>query len=182
MKLIFSLFLFGIFSISYAQVSEIGIVDFYKWTSNNDYEVIFVTDDFYDSTASGVARVRYQVNGVYKVVEYNIYLESSVDEDGYVEIDVFALDDNYKLIQGDGTYSPDNFILYFDTNGYFLMGSQADNNQLYKEDEDDIVLADVEIIEYATKEETRTLIKKFYSSSDPLYDQLMMYVGSLDKD
>jgi len=181
MKLIFSLLFAGIFSIASAQVSKIDIVDFYNWTSStgNDYEVVFVAEPFEDNYSSGIARVRYQIDGMYKVVEYNITLESGVDEDGYVSVFIFSVDDEFRFIQGGGSYSPDNFILYFDEEGYFVFGSQADNNELNK-DEDDMKLADVGAVEYATKDEAKTIIKKFFSSNDPLYDELMMYVGGLD--
>ena len=181
MKLVLSILFAGIFSIASTQVRKIDVVDFYAWTSSTgtDYEVVFVAEPFDENYSSGIARVRYQIDGVYKVVEFECTLESATDEDGYLTVFIFANDENYRFIQGEGSYSPDNFILYFDEDGYYIFGSQADNNELFK-DQDDMVLAEVEAVDYGTKDEAKTIIKKFFSSNDPLYDELMMYVGGLD--
>ncbi len=180
MKLIFTLLLTGIFSLSLAQQINVDIVDFYKWTSQEgiNYEVMIVTEDFDDTGyADGMIRVRYSMNGAYKVVQYKCLLTGEIDEDGYWLVTIMANDDNFEFIQGEGGYSPDNFVLYFDQDGFFIFGSQADNNELNKPEGEELVVADIEAVEYGTKDEMKTLIKKFYSNNDPLYDDLLMYIG-----
>jgi len=183
MKLIFTFFLVGIFSLPFAQQIDVDIVDFYKWTSQegSNYEVMIVSENFDDDGyADGMARVRYSINGAYRVVQFKCTLIGEIDEDGYWTVTIMSNDDNHEFIQGEGSYSPDNFMLSFDENGYFVVGTQADNNELYKDEGEEIITADVDIVEYTTKTEMKTLIKKFYSTNDPLYDSLLMYVGSLE--
>jgi len=182
MKLIFTFLLTGIFSLSFAQQINVDIVDFYKWTSQEgtNYQVMIVSENFDDTGyADGVARVRYAIDGAYKVVQFKCLLGGEIDEDGYWTVTIMAYDDNYEFIQGEGSYSPDNFMLSYDQDGFFVAGTQADNNELYKPEGEELVAADVDIIDYGTKEDMKTLIKMFYSTNDPLYDSLLMYVGSL---
>src|SRR5690606_657221 len=132
-------------SLSFAQQINVDIVDFYKWTAQDgtNYEMIIVSEDFDDTGyANGVIRVRYSMNGVYKVVQFKCLLMGEIDEDGYWMVTVVANDDNFEFIQGQGSYSPDNFVLSFDQEGYFVAGSQADNNELAKPEGEELIMAD----------------------------------------
>lgn len=182
MKILLSLFLLTSFTICSAQAKSVDIVDFYSWTASDGkkYEVMIVTENFSDKVETpATIRVRYdRGTGNYNVVEYYSSLMYEYDEDSNLLIYLMA-DSEASFIKGAGSYSPDNFVMSFDSNGYLITGLQADNNELDKAD-GETVYADLYLIEYGDADNMRTLIKNFYTSSDPLYRDLMAYAAQYD--
>ncbi len=163
------------------QATQVDIVDFYHWTASdgNDYEMVVVTPDFWENEETpATIRVRYSRGGSYSVVEFYSVLSFEYDEDSNLIIYLLA-DSEAEFIQGAGSYSPDNFVLKFDTAGALLYGYQADNNELDKPD-DEIIYADLYLTEYGDSDNLRATIRKFYSSSDPMYRELMDYTTQFD--
>lgn len=182
MKILSSILLLALFTVCNAQATKVDIVDFYKWTGSdgNLYEVMIITEDFGDrEEIPSTLRVRYsRGNGNYNIVEYYSYLYYEFDEDSNMLIYLMA-DSEASFIQGAGSYSPDNFVMKFDPDGYLLSGLQADNNEL-KKPEDETVYADLGLIDYGDSENLRSLIRNFYDASDPLYRELMVYAAQYD--
>lgn len=182
MKLLFSFLLLTILSICNGQAQKVDIVDFYSWKASDgkNYEVMIVTEDFYDTGETpATIRVRYQKDSQsYNVVEFYSTMYHEYDEDSNFIIYLMA-DSEASFIQGVGSYSPDNFVMSYDVDGNLISGLQADNNELDK-GEGETVYADMEAVDYGDGANMRTLIKKFYSKSDALYTDLINYTATFD--
>lgn len=182
MKVFSSIILLALWSLCYGQAEKVDIVDFYQWTAadGNKYEVMIITEDFVeDGETPATIRVKYpRGNGSYNIVEFYSSLYYEFDEDSNMLIYLMA-NSEASFIQGVGSYSPDNFVMKFDSAGYLLSGLQADNNELEKPD-DETVYADLSLINYGDSENLRSLIRGFYNSSDPLYRDLMTYTAQYD--
>ncbi len=179
MKSIISLciFLFSINAIS--QIQSIEYVDFVKWTSqdNIQYSAIIVADDFVEKEyGNAVVRVKYTMNGITKLVEFNSSVEKDILEDS---IDIFIMGgETAQFIKSSGSYTPDNFIFNFDFEGNLVDAFQADHNELEKGE--DAYLSEIELILIEDANHQRELMKEFFTSSDSLYRDLMSYASQFD--
>ncbi len=179
MKSIISLciFLFSINAIS--QIQNIEYVDFVKWTSqdNIQYSAIIVADDFVEKEyGNAIVRVKYTMNGITKLVEFNSSVEKDILEDS---IDIFIMGgETAQFIKSSGSYTPDNFIFNFDFEGNLVDAFQADHNELEKGE--DAYLSEIELILIEDANHQRELMKEFFTSSDSLYRDLMSYASQFD--
>ncbi len=179
MKSIISLCIF-LFSLNaFSQIQNIEYVDFIKWTSqeNIQYSAIIVADDFVENeSGNAIVRVKYTMNGITKLVEYNSSVEKDILEDS---IDVFIMGgETAQFIKSSGSYTPDNFIFNFDFEGYLNDAFQADHNELEKGE--DAYLSEVEMLYIEDGNHQRELIKEFFTSSDSLFRDLMSYAAQFD--
>lgn len=182
MKFFFTIIFLTFVTICSAQAKKVDIVDFYSWTAQDGkiYEAMIVTEEFSESGETpATIRVKYpKDNGNYNIVEFHSSLYSEYDEESNLIIYLMA-DTEASFIQGAGIYSPDNFVMSFDAEGYLISGLQTDNTELDKP-EGETIYTDLVAMEYGTGSEMRTLIKSFYSKSDALYIDLMNYTATFD--
>ncbi|MBA5246882.1 hypothetical protein H1R16_08585 [Marnyiella aurantia] len=184
MKTIVTTFFILLFSLLQSQVKKVDIVDFYNWTSNSGikYQFILVSENLskFDMPISAVIRVRYSTDGniTYKTAEFgaNVVMNRDRRSEGELSVHINAAE-TASMVQGASGYSPDNFILYYDTEGNYLRGYQADYNELAKSD---VGYAKVFHISAPTGDQMRGLIRLFYRSSDPLYRDLMTLAARYD--
>lgn len=173
--------LFCTFSLTtFSQISDVAYVDFYKWTGSSDginYTAMIVSEDFLTvSDPVSVVRVKYTVDGITKIAEFNASLTYETFDEF---VDVYYMgDESASFIKGSGGYTPDNFMVTYDYEGAYLEGYQADHDELAKGD--DAVVADLTSIFVADADHFRELIKEFYTSSDELYRPLMQYAANFD--
>ncbi|MBW8362283.1 MAG: hypothetical protein K0M56_08880 [Kaistella sp.] len=183
MKTLLSLVLFLFLTPFQAQLKNIEIVDFYHWTANDGiyYEFMVAAEQSAATKNPAVIRVRYSTDGgvSYKIVSFDATLRwerDKTDED--IMIAYFDAAATAKILKGTGGYTPDNFILYYDvSNESFVRGYQADHTEMAKSDVD---YAKVFPTNYSNSDDLRNLIRLFYTSSDPLYRDLMTYTAKFD--
>ena len=164
---------------SFSQVKDISFIEFMNWTSQNNiqYTAMVTTEDIVEQdVATATIRVKYTMNGITKVVEFAATVEKEVS-DHMIELFVMG-GDTAQFVKGSGNYTPDNFILSFDYEGTFMEGFQMDHNELEKGD--DAYISDVTLIPINDANHFRELIKEFYTSSDPFYRDLMLFVAQYD--
>ncbi len=184
MKTLLSLILVLFFSQFQSQLKKVDIADFYNWTANNGthYQFILLSENLakLDTAIPAVIRVRYSTDGgvTYKTAEFdaNLTLNQDKKSAGDLVIHINA-GKTARIIQGDGGYTPDNFILYYDKDGNFLRGYQADHTELAKSN---VEYAKVFHTAAPTADQMRSLIRLFYKSSDALYRDLMTFAAQYD--
>lgn len=175
--LLLSLFTF-LTSFTFAQINLFH-VEFYTWTSqdNVQYSTIILMEDFTEMNDSkAVARVKYTMEGLTKMVEFSAESTYNIEDD-IIDVMIMA-DETASFVKGSGSYTPDNFILTFDLAGDLLSAFQADHTELTKGE--NAHLAEMSPIIVNDANHLRDLIKEFYTSSDSLYRDLMTYAAQYD--
>ncbi|WP_100612118.1 hypothetical protein [Confluentibacter lentus] len=183
-----------------AQNKEVYSLEFHSWigaTDNNHYEMALIVlqlDPYYlgelDNTGEFDAqvRVKYTVEGVEKIVEFNAHVKASYldnQNDKQVQNSNFysMIVDGYppvKLIKGDGGYIPDNFVfsgVIKDNLTYPISAFHIDDAGFLEEN---IRYALVNTDYFKTADEGRAKIKKFFSPADAMYRELMLYIANFD--
>ena len=184
MKKILTATLLVFFSILNAQLKKVEIVDFYHWNADDGihYELMLITENLkkIDQKVPAVIRVKYSLNGGVstKLVEYKATALIEIDSKNFEEL-IFYIDaeKTAKILQGENGYTPDNFVLHYNINGDYIMGYQADHSAMA---ESEVSYAKVFKTNYNNSDELRSLIKLYYTSSDPLYRDLMTYAAQFD--
>ena len=184
MKTLFTLILLLCFSQFQSQLKKVDIADFYNWTSNDGthYQFILLSENVTKmrTETPALVRVRYSTDGgvSYKMAEFDA--KFSFDEDkktaGNLVVYVNA-GKTARIIQGEGSYTPDNFTLYYDKAGNYLYGYQADHTEMAKST---VEYAKVFLTPNSTPDQMRSLIRLFYKSSEPLYRELMTLASQYD--
>ncbi|TXF79377.1 hypothetical protein [Chryseobacterium sp.] len=184
MKTFLSIVLFLFLTPFQAQLKNIEIVDFYHWTANDGiyYEFMVAAEQRTGATTNpAVIRVKYSTDGGVstKIASFDATLRWEHDKtDTDIMIAYIDAAETAKIIQGTGGYTPDNFILYYNiSNESFVRGYQADHTELAKSS---VEYAKVFPTNYSTSDDLRSLIRIFYTSSDPLYRDLMTYAAKFD--
>ena len=185
MKTLLSLALFLSFALFQAQMKQVGIVDFYNWTANDGlhYQFIVASEKQADLNVEkpAVVRVRYSSDGgvSYKIVEFNATLRFMTDKKSTDNLVAYLnAGETARMIQGAATgYIPDNFIMYYSKSGNFIKGYQADHTEMAKSE---VEYAKVFLTPSDSADHMRNLIRLFYTSTDPLYRDLMTYTSQFD--
>ena len=192
----------SLFFLSYtnAQEKKIFSLEFYSWVGANDnisYEVASIvfesnidSQDIYcnNKEYNAQIRVKYSEKGVEKIFDYNTYvnilfLENQTElynkKGAFFTITI----DGYapaKLIKGNGSYNPDNFIVTGVVTGnvpHIISAHQLDDAEFLQQN---INYASLKSDYIKTSDEGRAKIKKFFSSTDELYRSLMLFIANYD--
>ena len=184
MKSLLSLILLLCFSQFQSQLKKVDIADFYNWTADDrtHYQFILLAEEVTKmrTESPALVRVRYSTDGgvSYKIAEFDA--KFSFDEDKKTAGNLLAslnAGKTARIIQGDGSYTPDNFTLYYDKAGNYLQGYQADHTEMAKSK---VEYAKVYATPNTSADQMRSLIRLFYKSSEPLYRDLMTFTSQFD--
>ncbi|KIA84449.1 hypothetical protein OA84_02685 [Kaistella solincola] len=175
--------LFLTFSLFPAQLKKVDIADFYNWTSNSGthYQFVLLSEKLVAmrTDVAALVRVRYSMDGgvTYKIAEFDAKFtyDKAKDSDNLV-VNVKAAE-TARILKGDSGYIPDNFTLYYDKDGEYIEGYQADHDELTKKDTQ---YAKVFLTPSPSADHMRKLIRLFYDSSEPLYRDLMVLAAQYD--
>lgn len=163
-KFIFSVCVFcSLFGFS--QVKSPTGMDFFEFsTADYLYKVMIVLgEDVNDQKVETTVRVIYGDKMVefYSITEFEFI-------DGTTMITIVPKDKDVKILKGSANYNPDTFLLALDSDGNFLRGESTDTNSTTGNK--------ITFISTISFTEQLQLLKKFYSSDDPLYSKLMKIV------
>ena len=183
MKSLLSVALLLCFTIFQAQLKTADLVDFYNWTSDDGvhYQFIFVAEQAKALAveAPAVIRVRYSLDGgvSYKIAEFDANYSYEDDDDSDDLVVNIRAGKTARIIEGVGSYIPDNFTMYYDRKGNYLRGYQVDHDELQKSD---ATYAKVFATPNENSDHMRKLIRLFYQSSEPMYRELMLVAAQFD--
>ncbi|MFA7686347.1 MAG: hypothetical protein WCY25_00620 [Moheibacter sp.] len=168
------IFLFFTKSI-FAQTSQkIEILDFLGWDDKEYgifYEAILIADQFqYNETTPGTMRVNYYMDFSTHVVEYKVDC-LLFGTDGGTAVNIKGKEP-VKNIQGNYTHRIDNLTLYYDKDMNFLNGKNVRKHSSGEE-----YTMEVMLTPYDSLETVKEIIGGFYSPDDPLYNQLLNFIG-----
>lgn len=203
MKNIIIALAFFFLSFTNAQDKKIYSLEFYSWVGVNDnitYEMASIifesnldsqdlySDSYGNKEYDGLIRVKYSQKGEEKIFDYNtyvniLYLENQTElynkKGAFFTITI----DGYapaKLIKGNGSYNPDNFIVTGVVTGnvpHIISAHQLDDAEFLQQN---INYASLKSDYIKTSDEGRAKIKKFFSTTDELYRSLMLFMANYD--
>lgn len=143
-----------------------------KWESNDvTYTGLMI---YYDDNAATM-RVKYSVDGNYRVAEFNCFGKNVSTGQG----NVYLIDgQDAKVVYGGGGdgvgYSADNFI-FMSGIGANVKPMQIDDNGIGDGDMEDNMLEVEYWREVTTKQFTEQYVFNFYDKNEPMYDILLSY-------
>ncbi|HBD27133.1 hypothetical protein [Flavobacterium sp.] len=200
MKNIIIAIAFFFLSYTNAQDKKIYALEFYSWVGANDnisYEMASIifdsnldSNDYYcnNKEYNALIRVKYSEKGVEKIFDYNayvniLYLDNQTEIQNKNGAFYTMIIDGYapaKLIKGNGSYNPDNFVV----SGIVTKNTPRILNAYHLDDaeflQQNIKNASVKPEYINTTDEGRAKIKKFFSSTDEMYRLLMLYIANFD--
>jgi len=183
MKSLLSLALLLCFTLFQAQLKKADLADFYNWTSDDGvhYQFILVSEQVKSMgvEAPAIIRVRYSLDGgvSYKIAEFDANFSYEEDKNSDDLIVNIRAGKTARIVEGTGSYIPDNFTLHFDRKGNYLKGYQVDHDELQRSN---ATYAKVFATPNENSDHMRKLIRLFYQSSEPMYRDLMLLAAQFD--